>query len=98
MQTNNRLFDDLAKVLTGAAGAAQGMRDEVDTLVKNQIEKLLTDMNLVPREEFDAVKAMAAKAREENDLLSTRLAELEAKLVAEGGSTETVHNAGDSVD
>lgn len=95
MQTNNRLFDDLAKVLTGAAGAAQGMRDEVDTLVKNQIEKLLADMNLVPREEFDAVKAMAAAAREENDQLSARLADLEAKLTP---PAEPATGSSDSVD
>ena len=77
-QTNNRFLDEFAKLMTDAAGAAQGVRREVETLVKSQGERVLRDMDLVNREEFEAVKAMAAKAREENDVLSARLAALEA--------------------
>ena len=77
-QTNNRFLDEFAKLMTDAAGAAQGVRREVETLVKSQGERVLRDMDLVNREEFEAVKAMAAKAREENDALSARLAALEA--------------------
>ncbi len=82
MQTNNRLFDDLAKVLTGAAGAAQGMRSEVDTLLRTQFERLAGDMNFVSRDEFEAVKEMAIKAREENMRLEARLTAFEARLEA----------------
>ncbi len=77
MQANNRIFDDFAKVLTSAAGAAQGVRDEIDAVVKNQMERLLKDMELVTRDEFDAVMAMAVRAREENETLEARLAGLE---------------------
>jgi len=80
MQSQNRLFDDLAKVMTSAAGAAQGMREEVEQMIRSQMERLLGDMDVVPREEFEAVKAMASKAREENDALKARLDALEAKL------------------
>ncbi len=84
MQTNNRLFDDLAKVITGAAGAAQGVRSEVDTMVRAQIERLIGDMDVVSRDEFEAVKAMAVKAREENMRLEARLQAFEARLLALG--------------
>ena len=66
--------------MTNAAGAAQGVRREVDTLIQAQMERVLGNMELVQREEFEAVKAMAQKAREENEALSRRIAELEAKL------------------
>ncbi len=79
-QTNNRFLDEFAKLMTDAAGAAQGMRREVETLVKSQGERVLRDMDLVSREEFEAVKAMAAKARDENDALAARIAALEATL------------------
>lgn len=79
-QTTNRIFDDLAKLVTNAAGAAQGVRKEVDTLVRSQAERVLNDLDVVPREEFDAVRDMAVKAREENDRLSERVAELEARI------------------
>ena len=79
-QTNNRLFDELAKLMTDAAGAAQGVRREVETLVKSQGEKMLAGMDVVQREEFEAVKAMAARARDENDKLAERIARLEAEL------------------
>jgi BMFP domain-containing protein YqiC len=79
-QTSNRVFDELARLMTDAAGAAQGVRREVETLMRAQAERLLRDMDVVPREEFEAVKAMARKAREENEALAARLAALEAKL------------------
>lgn len=78
--TQTRFFDEMAKLMTNAAGAAQGLRREVDTLVQSQFERLLNNMDLVKRDEFEAVKAMAQKAREENDALSARLQALEAKL------------------
>ena len=77
-QSNNRIFDDFARLMTNAAGAAQGVRHEVDTLFKTQAERVLRDLDVVPREEFDAVREMAAKARTENDLLAKRIADLEA--------------------
>ena len=80
MQTDNPFLDGLAKLFTDAAGAAQSLRNEIDLFVRQRLEKLVGDMNLVPREEFDAVKAMAAKARAENDSLAARVAALEARL------------------
>jgi BMFP domain-containing protein YqiC len=79
-QTTNRFLDELSKLLTDAAGAAQGMRREVETLMRAQGERILRDMDVVQREEFEAVKEMAAKAREENERLSVRIVELEAAL------------------
>jgi BMFP domain-containing protein YqiC len=79
-QTTNRFLDELAKLMTDAAGAAQGLRHEVETILKAQGERVLREMDLVKREEFEAVKAMAGKAREENDRLEARLAELEAEV------------------
>ena len=84
--TQTRFFDELAKLMTNAAGAAQGVRREVDTLVQSQMERVLNNMDLVKRDEFEAVKAMAAKAREENEALSARIAALEARLGAAGAS------------
>ncbi len=80
----NRILDDFAKLMTDAAGAAQGVRREMETVFRTQIERLLNSMDLVKREEFEAVREMAVKAREENDALSVRLAALEARLYAEG--------------
>lgn len=77
MQTQNRLFDDLARVAGGALGALTGLRDEIELLVRQRMERALADMDLVPRDEFDAVKAMAAEARAENERLAKRIAELE---------------------
>lgn len=79
-QTNNRLMDELAKLVTNAAGAAQGVRTEVDSFMKTQAEKVLNDMDIVSREEFEAVRDMAVKAREENDALLKRIDALEATL------------------
>lgn len=76
-QSQNPLFDELAKLMTNAAGAAQGMSQEVENLFRSQGQKMLNDMDLVSREEFEVVKAMAAKAREENDELKARLEALE---------------------
>ncbi len=86
--TQTRLFDELAKLMTNAAGAAQGVRREVDTLVQSQMERVLNNMDLVKREEFEAVKAMAAKAREENEALAARIAALEARLGTSGASDQ----------
>jgi len=80
MQTDNPLLDGLARFFTDAAGAAQSVRTELDTFMRQRLERLVADMDFVPREEFDAVKAMASKARSENDRLEARLAELESKL------------------
>ncbi|HUJ03059.1 MAG TPA: accessory factor UbiK family protein [Rhizomicrobium sp.] len=82
MQTDNPILDGLARLFTDAAGAAQSVRTEVDTFMRHRLEKLVTDMDFVPREEFEAVKAMAAAARTENERLEKRLAELEARLKA----------------
>lgn len=78
-QTSNRIFDDFAKIMTDAAGAADGMKREAESLMRAQAEKFLNGMDIVRREEFEAVKAMAQKAREENDALSARLAALESQ-------------------
>jgi len=89
MQTDNPLLDGLARFFTDAAGAAQSVRTELDTFMRQRLERLVADMDFVPREEFDAVKAMASKARSENERLEARLAELEAKLMALEPQTET---------
>ncbi len=86
MQTQNRLLDDLARVASSALGVAAGMRTEVEARLREQFERVLSQLDLVPREEFDAVKAMAIKAREEQELLAERLARLEA---AAGLAAET---------
>lgn len=80
----NRILDDIARLVTDAAGAAQGVRREVDTIVKSQLEKLLRDLDVVTREDFEAVREMALIAREENDRLAARIAALEARLAPEG--------------
>ena len=81
-QPTGRIFDELAKVLTNAAGAAQGVRDEVETVLRTQAERILNDLDVVQREEFEAVQEMAARAREENERLGERIADLEAELAA----------------
>jgi BMFP domain-containing protein YqiC len=78
--TSSRFFDELAKLMSNAAGAAQGVRREIDVLVKAQVERVLGDLQVVQREEFDAVREMAARAREENEQLKARIAGLEARL------------------
>jgi BMFP domain-containing protein YqiC len=81
-QTNNRFLDELAKLMTDAAGAAQGMRRDFETLMRSQGERILRDMDVVQREEFEAVREMAVKAREENERLAVRVAALEVELAA----------------
>lgn len=76
----NRILDDIAKLVTDAAGAAQGVRRELETLAKTQAEKMLNSMDLVRREEFEVVREMAAKARTENQALAARIEALEARL------------------
>ncbi|MCC5970116.1 MAG: accessory factor UbiK family protein [Pararhodobacter sp.] len=79
MQPNNRFFDDLSKLATNAMGVAQGARAEAETAMKSLMDRWLADRDFVTREEFDAVRAMAQKAREENEALKARLAALEEK-------------------
>lgn len=76
----NRILDEFAKLLTDAAGAAQGVRREVETAFRGQAERILNTMDVVQREEFDAVREMAAKARTENQKLTKRIEALEARL------------------
>jgi BMFP domain-containing protein YqiC len=78
--TSSRFFDEVSKLMTNASGAAQGVRKEVDGLVQAQVERVLNNLNVVKREEFDVVRDMVEKARAENEALSIRLAELESKL------------------
>lgn len=80
----NRILDDFAKLMTDAAGAAQGVRKEMETVFRAQGERLLNSMDIVKREEFEAVREMALKAREENDALFARIAALEARLADAG--------------
>ena len=82
MPNEKRLLDDLARVASGALGALTGVRDEVESRMREQFERVLSRMNLVRREEFDAVQAMAAKARAEQEALAARVAALEARLEA----------------
>ena len=79
MQTSNRFFDDLAKMASGAASTVVGVRQEIEALVRQRMERLVADFDLVRRDEFEAVKAMAANARAEQEHLERRMAELEAK-------------------
>ena len=88
-QTTSRIFDDIAKLMTDAAGAAQGMRAEFQTAAKSQAERFLRGMDVPQREEFEAVKAMALKAREENERLAQRVAELEAALARVQGAAQS---------
>ncbi len=78
-QTNNRIFDEMARLMNDAAGVAQGVRREFDTLFRAQAERILRDLDVVSREEFEAVKEMAQLAREENEALKARLEALEAQ-------------------
>ena len=78
-QTNNRFFDEAARLMNDAAGVAQGVRREFDTLMRTQAERFLNDLDVVRRDEFEAVKEMARLAREENEALKARIVALEAK-------------------
>lgn len=79
-QTQNRVLDEIARMFTNAAGAAQGVRQEVETVIRSQAERLVADLDLVPREEFEVVREMASLAREENEALKVRIEALEAAL------------------
>ncbi|KEJ88849.1 accessory factor UbiK family protein [Sulfitobacter donghicola] len=79
MQTRNKIFDDLSQIMTNAMGVAQGAKDEAENAMKGMMDRWLADRDFVTREEFDAVRAMAQKAREENEALKARLDALEAK-------------------
>ena len=96
-QTTNRLFDEMARLMNDAAGLAQGVRREFDSVFRAQAERVLRDLDVVHREEFEAVKEMARLAREENEVLKARIAALEAKSTPAGpagpagpGATPTV--------
>ncbi|SOH94182.1 hypothetical protein SAMN06273572_103211 [Monaibacterium marinum] len=80
MQTRNRILDDMSQLMTNAMGVAQGARTEAENTMKGLMDRWLADRDFVTREEFDAVRAMAQKAREENATLSARLDALEAKV------------------
>ena len=79
MQTRNKFFDDMSQLITNAMGVAQGAKDEAENAMKGLVDRWLADRDFVTREEFDAVRAMAQKAREENEALKARLEKLEAK-------------------
>jgi len=89
MQTENPFLDGLAKFFTDAAGAANALRNEIDTFVRQRLERLVAEMDFVPREEFEAVKAMATKARTENEALATRITALEKRVGAASGPSGT---------
>src|SRR5215211_1646719 len=88
-QTSNRFFDEIGRLMNDAAGAAQGVKREVDSVVRNQAERFLRDLDVVKREEFEAVKDMSRLAREENEALKARIAVLEAKLGVSAASPDT---------
>ncbi len=81
----NRIFDDFAKIMTDAAGAAQGVRKEMETAFHAQADRFLNSMDVVKREEFEAVREMAARARDENEALKARIDALEARLASQQG-------------
>jgi len=101
MQTDNRLLDDLVRVASGAFSALTGVRDEVEARLREQFEKILSRLDLVTREEFDAVQAIAVRARTEQEKLEARVAALESRLGGGGtspqASTEPPAEAPDSV-
>ncbi|MEJ0013547.1 MAG: accessory factor UbiK family protein [Bauldia sp.] len=81
-QTQNRLFDEMARLVGDAASVAQGVKREAETVFRSQMERIVADLDLIKREEFDVVREMASQARAENETLKARIAELEAKLAA----------------
>ena len=82
MQTSNRFFDDLAKVANSAVSTLAGVKGEIEAMVSQRLERFLADMDVVPRDEFEAIKAVAVKARTEQEKLEKRMARLEARLAA----------------
>ncbi len=93
MQTRSPFFDDLAQLLTGAAGAARGVGEEVEVLIKAQVEKVANQLDLVPREEFEAVRAMAIAAQERVDRLEAEVAALSGKTGPKAAAKKTVRKA-----
>lgn len=87
VQTTNRFFDEVARLMNDAAGVAQGVRREFETLFRSQAERILRDLDVVQREEFEAVKEMAQAAREENEALKARIATLEANIAKSGAAS-----------
>jgi BMFP domain-containing protein YqiC len=81
-QTSNRMFDELAKLMTDAASVAQGVRREAESVFRSQVERFINDLDLVKRADFEVVRELASKARTENEALTARIAALEAKLAA----------------
>lgn len=92
-QTQNRVLDEIARLFTNAAGAAQGVRQEVETLIRSQAERLVADLDLVAREDFEAVRDMARLAREENEALKLRIEALEAQLARKARGSAAVRTA-----
>lgn len=90
-QTSNKIFDEMAKLMTDVAGAAHGMRQEIETIMQSQAERILREMDVVQREEFEAVSAMAQKAREENEVLRERIVKLEEQLSVQHKNTANEH-------
>jgi BMFP domain-containing protein YqiC len=84
MQTRNKILDDISQLMTNAMGVAQGARGEAQTALRGLVDRVLADRDLVTREEFEAVRAMAQKAREENDALAARLKALEERSTPTG--------------
>ncbi len=100
-QTSNRVFDEMARLMNDAAGVAQGVRREFDALFRAQAERILRELDVVPREDFEAVKEMAQLAREENEALTARIEALEAKIgskEAKPAEAATSRKAGDDGD
>jgi BMFP domain-containing protein YqiC len=95
MQSQNRFFDDLARVANGAVGALSGVRADIEARIRDQLERVLAGMDVVSREEFEAVKAMAAKARDEQEALLRRIDALESQL-ADQEKTATRTNRGNT--
>jgi BMFP domain-containing protein YqiC len=89
MQSQNRFFDDIARVAGGAVGALSGVRGEIEARLRDQLERVLAGMDVVSREEFEAVKAMAAKARDEQEELLRRIAALESRVAERAAASAT---------
>ncbi len=88
MQTSNRILNDMAKVASGAVSAVTGLKDDAEGVLRRQVERLLADMDMVTRDEFEAVKALAANARAEQEKLETRVVALEAQLKGKKAPTK----------
>ncbi len=89
-QTSGRFFDEVARLMNDAAGVAQGVRREIETVVRTQAERILRDMDVVRRDEFEAVKEMARLARDENEALKARIARLEGKAATDADITPQI--------